>query len=119
MVHEYAIAEGVLGIVARHAAGRKVARVDLKVGCLRQVVPDALEFAFELAARGTRAEGAELVIEEVPASVQCRECGMVSSAPTFPMRCASCGTFKVDVASGEELLVQSLEVEEDPCTAPR
>jgi hydrogenase nickel incorporation protein HypA/HybF len=68
-MHELSIASAVLDIVQRHADGRRVARVELKVGHLRQVVPSALEFAFELVAEGTEAEGAELVMQEVPARV--------------------------------------------------
>ncbi len=49
-MHELSIASAVLDIVCRHAGDRRVARVELKVGHLRQVVPSALEFAFGLVA---------------------------------------------------------------------
>ena len=111
-MHELSIADAVVQIVSRHADGRRVTRVELKVGHLRQVVPDALEFAFELVAQGTPAEGAELVMEEVPAEVRCRACGLETELSAFPARCARCGTFDVDVTGGEELLVDALELEE-------
>jgi hydrogenase nickel incorporation protein HypA/HybF len=63
-MHELSIAESVVGIASRHAAGRRVYKVELRVGHLRQVVPSALEFAFELVAQGTSLEGAELVISK-------------------------------------------------------
>ena len=72
LMHELSIADAVVRIACRHAAGRPVARVELKVGRLRQVVPDALEFAFVLVAEGTELEGAELVMEDVPAAGRCR-----------------------------------------------
>ena len=56
-MHELSIADAVVTIASRHAAGRKVTRVDLKVGHLRQVVPDSLTFAFELVSAGTELEG--------------------------------------------------------------
>jgi hydrogenase nickel incorporation protein HypA/HybF len=111
-MHELSIADAVVTIVTRHAAGRRVTRVDLKVGHLRQVVPDALAFAFELVAQGTPAEGAELVMEEVPATVRCRDCGGKSVLEAFPAHCAVCGSLDVDVTGGEELLVDSLELDE-------
>jgi hydrogenase nickel incorporation protein HypA/HybF len=86
--------------------------VDVKVGHLRQVVPDSLTFAFELVAVGTELEGAELVIEEVPARVRCRACEVETTLERFPAHCGACGGFDVEVTGGEELLVDSLEIEE-------
>jgi hydrogenase nickel incorporation protein HypA/HybF len=110
-MHELAIAESVVRIVCSHAGDRRVTRVELKVGHLRQVVPDALAFSFTLVAEGTAAEGAELAIEEIPAAGRCRRCGTESELPAFPLTCAACGSWDVDVHRGEELLVDSLECE--------
>jgi hydrogenase nickel incorporation protein HypA/HybF len=107
-MHELSIAEGVVGVVERHARGRRVELVELRVGHLRQVVPSALEFAFELVAQGTVAEGAELVLDEVPAAGMCRTCGAATELPDFPLACTGCGGFDVEVTQGEELLVDSL-----------
>jgi hydrogenase nickel incorporation protein HypA/HybF len=112
-VHELAIADSVVRIACAHAAGRKVCKVDLKVGHLRQVVPSALEFAFGLVAEGTEVEGAELAMEVVPAAGRCRGCGAESPLPAFPLQCAACGGFDVEVLRGEELVVDALEIEEE------
>ena len=45
-MHELSIAESVVRIALAHANGRPVAKVELKVGHLRQVVPAALAFAW-------------------------------------------------------------------------
>jgi len=115
-VHELSIAEAVVRIATQHAAGRPVAKVELKVGHLRQVVPSALEFAFELVAEGTELEGAELAMEVVPAAGICRSCRAESVLPDFPLQCAECGGLDVQVIRGEELLVDSLELEEEMST---
>jgi hydrogenase nickel incorporation protein HypA/HybF len=109
-MHELSIAGAVLEVVLRHAGDRRVERVEMRVGHLRQVVPTALEFAWELVTEGTGAEGAELVLEHVPAAVRCRECGAESEQGAFPLRCAACGGCAVDVVRGEELLVDALDV---------
>jgi hydrogenase nickel incorporation protein HypA/HybF len=109
-VHELSIAEAVADIALRHADGRPVQVVELKVGHLRQVVPSALEFAFELVADGTLLEGAKLRMEEVPAEGVCRTCRAVTPLPDFPLCCRRCGGFDVEVTRGEELLVDSLEL---------
>jgi hydrogenase nickel incorporation protein HypA/HybF len=111
-MHELAIADSVVCIACAHAGGRRVTKVDVKVGHLRQVVPSALEFAFGLVAEGTEVEGAELALEAVPAAGRCRGCGADTPLPELPLRCARCGGFDVEVLQGEELLVDSLEIEE-------
>ena len=112
-MHELSIAEAVVDIAARHAAGRPVSVVELKVGHLRQVVHSALEFAFELVALGTVLEGAELRMEEVAARGACRTCGADTPLPEFPLCCRRCGGFDVEVTRGEELLVDSLELQDE------
>ena len=110
-MHELSLAESVVRIATAHAAGRPVAKVELKVGHLRQAVPSALAFAFELVAQGTPIEGAELVIEEVPAAGRCRRCGEESELPGFPLQCGACGGLDLELLRGEELLVEALELE--------
>ncbi len=111
-MHELAIADSVVQIASRHANGRRITKVRVKVGYLRQVVPSALAFSFELVAEGTPVEGAELEMEEVPAVGVCRECEVESRLGNFPLQCGACGGFDLEVLRGEELLVESLELEE-------
>jgi hydrogenase nickel incorporation protein HypA/HybF len=113
-LHELAIAESVVQIADRHANGRRVTKVYLKVGHLRQVVPSALAFSFELVAQGTPVEGAELEMEEVPVMGKCRECGAESRLEQFPLQCGVCRGFDLQILEGEELYVESLELEEQP-----
>jgi len=111
-MHELSIAEAIVAIAERHAAGRQVARVEVKVGHLRQVVPSALDFAFGLVATGTVVEGAELALEVVPAEGRCLDCGAMTELKDFPLQCSHCSCFALDVLHGEELLVEALELEE-------
>ncbi len=111
-MHEMSIAGAVLASVLGHADGRRVTRVQLRVGHLRQVVPSALEFSWELITRETAAEGAALGMDIVEARGVCRACGEESVQPSFPMRCPSCGGLGLTVVQGEELSIDWLEVEE-------
>jgi hydrogenase nickel incorporation protein HypA/HybF len=113
-MHELSIADALLRIALRHAEGRRIESVEVKVGHLRQVVPDALAFAWTLVTPGTEADGAELVIEEIPAAGVCRGCGTESEWDAFPLACTACGSFDVELVRGEELLVDALTMEEVP-----
>ena len=116
-MHELSIAESVVRVASRHAAGRPVSKVTVRVGHLRQVVPSALEFSFELVAEGTEVAGAELELEEVPAAGTCRACGAESELAGFPLMCRMCEGLDMEVTRGEELLVDSLEIEEEEALA--
>ena len=113
-MHELSIADALLEIALRHADGRRIDCVEVKVGHLRQVVPDALAFAWTLVTEGTEAQGAELVIEEVPAAGVCRGCGARSEWDAFPLACTACGSFDVELIRGEELFVDAISMEEVP-----
>ncbi len=111
-MHELSIAQAIVDVATRHAGESTVSVVHVRVGQLRQVVPSALEFSFELCAHGTRVDGAALVLEVIPAGVRCRGCAAESEPSGFPLTCASCGGLDVEVVQGEELQVESLELEE-------
>jgi hydrogenase nickel incorporation protein HypA/HybF len=111
-MHELSIAQAIVDVAAGHARGSRVTRVYVQIGHLRQVVPSALEFSFALCAHGTPVEGARLEIETIPVTVTCRRCGQPSRPDGFPLACRACAGLDVAVVGGEELLVESLELEE-------
>jgi hydrogenase nickel incorporation protein HypA/HybF len=117
-MHELSIASAVVDTAVRHAAGRRVTVVSVRFGRLRQVVPEALEFAFGIVARETLCDGARLDWEVVPARLRCDACDRAWEIELPAFRCPSCGSGAVDVLGGEELEVESIEVEgEVACTA--
>jgi hydrogenase nickel incorporation protein HypA/HybF len=118
-MHELSVASAVVDTATRHAGGRRVTAIRLRVGALRQVVPDSLAFYFEHVARGTLCEGARLEVEPVPATLHCEDCGAAWELDAASFRCAACGSGKVRVEAGDELEVESIEVEdeEEACIA--
>ena len=115
-MHELAISSAVLESVLRHADGRRVTSVKLRVGHLRQVVPDSLAFYFELVSRESLCEGARLEQEYVPAMLRCEGCEREWDPEDAWFRCSGCGGAG-EVIAGNELEVESIEVEEAACTA--
>jgi hydrogenase nickel incorporation protein HypA/HybF len=120
-VHELSLSGAIVNTVAKHADGRRVTAVSLRVGRLRQVVPDTLEFYFEFVARGTVCEGARLEQELIPARLRCEGCGHEWEIEIPAFRCPGCGAGTVAVASGNEFEVESIDVEEEAqaCIAQR
>ncbi len=116
-MHELSLSGAVLNTVVKHAGERRVIVVSLRVGRLRQVVPDTLEFYFEFVARGTVCEGARLEQEIVEATLRCDACESAWEIERPAFRCPTCGGAEVAVASGNEFEVESIEVEEAECIA--
>jgi hydrogenase nickel incorporation protein HypA/HybF len=118
-VHELSLSSAIVNTVTKHAAGRRVTVVNLRVGRLRQVIPDTLEFYFAFVARDSVCEGARLVQELVPARLRCRACDHEWGIEIPAFRCPACQGSDVAVASGDEFEVESIEVEEAACIAQR
>ena len=115
-MHELSVSSAVLDTVLKHAAGRRVTVISLRVGHLRQVVPDSLAFYFELVSRETLCEGARLEQEIVAARLRCDGCAREWDPEDAWFRCTGCGGAGAVIA-GDELEVESIEVEEAACTA--
>ena len=118
-MHELSVSAAVVDTAVRHAAGRKVTHVHLRVGALRQVVPDSLAFYFEIVARDTLCEGAVLEQELIGARLRCESCKTEWEADAPAFRCPGCAGAAVTVVCGDELEVESIDVEqqEAACTA--
>ena len=116
-MHELSIASAIIDTAARHADGRRVSVVHVRAGELRQVVPESLAFYFEHVARETLCEGARLELEVIPARLLCEACEHDWRLDEAVFRCPRCGAGEVRVTSGEELEVESIEIEEEACIA--
>jgi hydrogenase nickel incorporation protein HypA/HybF len=114
-VHELSLSGAIVNTAVKHAAGRPVRVVSLRVGRLRQVIPETLDFYFEFVARGTLCEGARLEQEVVEARLHCQACWREWAIEIPAFRCPACGGGDVEVASGNEFEVESIEVEEAVC----
>ena len=118
-MHELSLSSAIVNTVVKHAAGRQVTVVNMRIGALRQVVPDSLDFYFGFVARDTVCEGARLEQELIPARLRCGGCEREWEIDFPVFLCESCGGTDVEVVSGDELEVESIEVEGVECTAPR
>jgi hydrogenase nickel incorporation protein HypA/HybF len=109
-VHELSLCDAILGTMMQRADGRPVRQVTVRIGHLRQVVPDALQFGWEILTDSTEMKGCELVIEQVPAVVECHDCRSETTLDMPILACGNCGSFEVELLSGEEFLIVSMQV---------
>lgn len=108
-MHELSVTQSIVDLVRQHAGTAKVTSVRLRVGRLSGVIPQAVQFCFELVTKGTTLQDAELVIDEQPGVGHCGGCDTDFSLPDLILVCP-CGSADVAVVSGRELTVVSIEV---------
>lgn len=115
-MHEMAIVRDVLAVALKEAdkahAGR-VKSVTLRIGEGRDIVSELFCGLFEHLARGTQAEGAEIVLQRVPMTTRCKACGKlyrlnVHDESTWP--CPACGSRDYELFSGMEFTMERLEL---------
>lgn len=111
-MHEMSITQGIIDLCLQHAGGRRIKSLEVEIGELSSVVPDAVEFCFEACSRETLLEGAELVITRIPGKGLCQECGAETHLAELFAACGVCGSSRVTITSGEELRVKEIEVDD-------
>lgn len=95
---------------AREAGAQRIHRIMMRVGALSGAVPETLEFAFDIVAKDTIAEGATLEIEKVPLACYCSTCAQEFEPGDLVCECPRCGRASADIRRGRELQLTSLEV---------
>ena len=113
-VHELSIMQSALNMAldqAQQAGAVRVHTIRLRIGALSGVVPDALEFAFEVLTPGTLAEGSKLAIERVPARFWCRTCTQEFQSDDMFAECPSCHMVSGELRAGREMELASLEID--------
>jgi hydrogenase nickel incorporation protein HypA/HybF len=108
-MHELALCQAIVDTVVPYAGGRRVARVEVRIGHLRQVVPDSLRFSWELLTDGGHLAGCELVIDHVPAVVLCQTCGARTTLDLPILLCRTCESSDVTLETGEEFMIVSID----------
>ena len=113
-MHELAITQNILDIVlneAKSAQANKVTKINLVIGELSGTVSDCVQFYFDFLKKGNAAEEAALDFKLVPAELRCRDC-QTSFKPKDPAwTCPNCQSTSLEVISGRECYVESIEVE--------
>lgn len=113
-MHELAIAKGIIDIVnseAEKSGFENVLEITLRVGEYSGIVPECLREFFPIAAAGSAAARAELVIEPVKARIRCLDCGYEGEADRKTAGCPECRGTAIKMTAGREFFVESLKVE--------
>jgi len=115
-MHEMPIAVDIVDRAVEVAQQHHATRIDevqVDIGVMRQVVPEALELAFSVASEGTLAEGAELRITEEEAVAVCRNCQCRFSPEIGRFVCPQCEQANVRIVAGSEIILKTIVCQAD------
>ena len=115
-MHELAICQSLidqLDEIASDYPDKRITVVHLQIGPLSGVVPELLQDAFPIASAGTPAQDAQLQFHDSDIEVHCPECGQTSTAQMNKLICSFCGNWRTELVSGDELMLQQVELEEN------
>jgi hydrogenase nickel incorporation protein HypA/HybF len=108
-MHELGITQEIIALVSERTRGARVRRVVLEIGKLAAVLPDAVQFCFDLCSEGTPVEGATLEIVAIPGMGRCRTCGALVALEQ-PFGQCGCGNTDLEWLAGEELTIREVEL---------
>jgi len=113
-MHELSITQNLLDIATRHAekaGATRITDIHVVIGQLASVVDDSVQFYWDIISEGTLAAGASLHFERRPAQLRCRDCEHRYHPAQGELACPQCGSVQVEVLSGDEFYLESIEVD--------
>lgn len=117
-MHEFSICEGLVRAVRQEmkkhgAPAGSLRRARVVVGALHQIVPENLEFAYEVLVRDTEAAGSRIELRVVPITAKCGACGWTGTVTPPVFLCGACNSGDLELTTGKELYLDNLEIEQD------
>jgi hydrogenase nickel incorporation protein HypA/HybF len=112
-MHEMSLVEGIRSIVEEQALAHgfaRVTRLRLEIGRFAAVEKPALEFAWDVVMRGSRAEGADLQMIDLPGQALCFDCAQIVPIDDRLDPCPLCGGGKLLPQGGNEMRILDMEV---------
>ena len=112
-MHEVSVIEEIVNTVLKESSkypDSKVDSVSLQIGKLRQFVPEIMQFCYEVAVRETPLAGSELRLTEIPIRIFCPNCNKATDLEEYDFHCPNCQSVDIQVVSGNELILDSIEL---------
>jgi hydrogenase nickel incorporation protein HypA/HybF len=111
-VHEFSIAEALASQVLRYApAGGRVREVEIRVGVLRGLDPEAMSMSWQAVTAATELEGCGLKMDLQQWTLSCGSCGRSWTSP-IPFVDCECGNETPIPTGGDEMDLVALTVDE-------
>jgi hydrogenase nickel incorporation protein HypA/HybF len=111
-MHEFSITKMLVDLCNAEAeknSMKKIYKINLKVGKFTGFSPDSIQFYFDHLKTDTKCQEAVIVFDEIPIRIKCTSCGKENTIEEPILVCPECGKTTIDVLSGREFFVASIE----------
>ena len=106
-MHEMSIALSIIDLATEQAkqySAISISEMELDIGSMSGVEIEALNFALEVAVKGTMLESSRIQINRIKAESRCMECGHEFETETHLHPCPQCKALNTKILKGEEML---------------
>ena len=113
-MHELPVTQSLLEIATRHAQqsdAQRILSLNIVIGQLATIVDDSVQFYWDLIAKDTIAEGAQLNFRRIPAELECQDCNRRYIPGPAELSCPDCQSSNVKIVAGKEFFLESIDVE--------
>ena len=110
-MHELGICDAMLKMVRgimQDEGLKEVMRITVEVGSLSGVMPNFLADCWVAVTDGTELQNTEFVIEELPGTAQCMDCGEEFTADLNDLTCPKCRGKKLMPMTGRDLTLKEI-----------
>jgi hydrogenase nickel incorporation protein HypA/HybF len=112
-MHELSVTESMLGVVLKHAQANnatRVTRINMVLGEMSSVMEESVRFYFDIIAKDTVAQDAELNFKRMKLTGRCGVCGHEFEVVEFDFNCPECKGTQTEIVTGREFQVESIEI---------
>ena len=115
-MHEQSLVRALLRqvqAVADEQSASRVVSIRVRLGEMSGVEPELVTSAYDELVQVTPLFGATLSLEQVPLEATCDQCGNTFRIERFHFQCDKCGSLRLSLRGGEELLLESVTLEKN------
>jgi len=113
-MHELSITENILEITLRHAqnaGATSVTNIYLVIGQLSSIVDDSVKFYWDMIAKDTIAQNADLHFKRIQTRLACIDCSQEYEPISDDLSCPNCQSSRVKILKGEEFYIEAIDID--------
>jgi len=115
-MHEFSICQGLVKAILSElkkldTPKPKLRKASVVIGRLRQIIPETLQFAYEILTKETAITGSTIEVISAPILAKCPKCNWKGEIKENNFRCGKCGSGEIELSGGMELYLNNLTVE--------
>jgi len=111
-MHEYTIVQSMLDLCEKHANGKEVEKLVVKIGKMSGIEPHFLKESFDIFKEDTLCHNATMEMELIDITIKCSDCHKEAMVDSFNFYCPYCGGGNTEVLTGQEMHIDYIEVKE-------